>query len=533
MTNTARKSLNRNIILVLIAAQLALVLALQVVYAPAIVSAPQNSGTTSSDSMNGVSVTYTDAPSGLGTDYSLTDTSVSAAASQMATPAPSKHVQVIVSLEGTPMMNYAADNNISVAQALQTSGGKKNLENLRYIRETAISELSQYIIERRYDYSTVMNAFSATIEYGNLAAIEKNKRVKNVMLSQTYLAPEAVTENYVDVYETGIFNSEGVGYDGTGTVVAVVDTGTDYTHEVFDMELAADTLAITKDDVAAVVSELTATSLSREQGDSIDEDNLYLTSKLPFAYDYADSDTNVYPHESHGTHVAGIIAGKSDKITGVATGAQIATFKVFSDYTSGAHSEWILAALNDAVLLGVDAINMSLGTSCGFSREVDDYAQNQVFDAVNAAGICLVVAASNDGSSAQNSTWGSTNLVSNPDSGTLGSPGSYNAALSVASVSGVKTKYFVSGGEDIYFAESRLVGKVEPNDFVGSLLGDKTDGEYDYTVVPGVGAGYNYPGIDVKGKIAVVKRGGGVNFEDKVRAAATNGAIGVIVYNNV
>lgn len=537
MTNTARKSLNKKLILIIMAALLALVLALQVVYAPAIVSAPKNSAgkdVASSDSMNGVSVKYTQVENGLAGDdydYRLNDTSVSAA-SQMATPAPSKKVDVIVSLEGTSMMDYATSMGMSVAQAVVTDGGKKNLQNLRYIRESVANEVSQYIIERRYDYSTVMNAFSATVYYGDIVAIERSSKVKNVILSETYLAPQAVTENYVDVYETGIFNSDGVGFDGTGTVVAVVDTGTDYTHEVFNMELNADTLAITKDDVAAISSTLTATSLSAEKGDIINEDDLYLTSKLPYAYDYADSDANVYPHEAHGTHVAGIIAGKSKTITGVAPGAQIATFKVFSDYNSGAKSEWILAALNDAVALGVDAINMSLGTSCGFSREVDEELINSVYDSINDAGICLVVAASNDASSAQSSTWGNTNLASNPDSGTVGSPGSYNAALSVGSVSGVKTKYFITDGEEKYFAESRLVGKTDPNDFVGGMLGNNTEGEFEYVLIPGVGLPINYTGIDVEGKIALVKRGTS-NFEEKVRVAASRGAVGVIVYNNV
>ncbi|MDE5593748.1 MAG: S8 family serine peptidase, partial [Clostridiales bacterium] len=172
------------------------------------------------------------------------------------------------------------------------------------------------------------------------------------------------------------------------------------------------------------------------------------------------------------------------------------------------------------------------GPAGGFSREVDEELKNQVYDSINAAGICLVVAASNDASSAQSSTWGNTNLASNPDSGTVGSPGSYNAALSVGSVSGVKTKYFMYNGKEKYFAESRLIGKIESNDFVAGLLGDKTEGEFEYVVVPGVGGDSDYATVNVMGKIAVVKRGV-TNFEDKVRAARDQGAIGVIVYNNV
>lgn len=448
------------------------------------------------------------------------------------TPKSSDEITVIVDAGGTPMMQYSYGRGISVAQALSTREGRANLAALEAARDAAFDSVSKYIIERRYDYSTIMNAFSATVKYGDVAKIEASDRVVNVIISDSFEKPEAVTENYVDVYETGIFNSSGVGYDGTGTVAAVLDTGTDYSHEAFDMVLDESSLAISKDDVAAVVPYLAATSFSAAESVDIDEDDLYLSSKLPFAYDYADSDTNVYPYESHGTHVAGIIAGKSERITGVAPKAQIATFKVFPDKDEGASQEGLIAALNDAVALGVDVINMSLGSSCGFSREGDDDAINEVYDAINAAGICLVVAASNSYSSAQNSTWGNTNLASNPDSGTIGSPASYPASLAVASVSGVKTRYFTVNGTEVYFNESRLAGKTDPNDFVAGLLGDDENGEYEYVVVPGIGLSVNYSDIDVNGKIAVVRRGT-TSFEEKVRVAAGKGAKGVIVYNNV
>ncbi|MCH5153611.1 MAG: leucine-rich repeat protein [Clostridiales bacterium] len=531
MTTKARKSFSRKLIILITAALMCFVLALQFVSAPVLnVSSGAASASVGS---NGVNISYSNAESGFaGEDYALSDSSVESHAATAGTPAPSDEVTVIVTVGGTPMMQFATAKNMSVAEAMATKEGKDNLEKLNAKRDLAKESVSKYIISYGFEYSTITNAFSATVKYGDVNAIRDNKYVDKVILSNTYLAPQTITENYVDVYETGIFNSSGVGYDGTGTVVAVADTGTDYTHEVFDMELDPNTLALTKDDVAAVVPMLAATSMSAARGEIIDEDDLYLKSKLPFAYDYADSDDNVYPREAHGTHVAGIIAGKSDKITGVAPGAQIATMKVFSDYTSGAKTEWILAGLNDAVTLGVDAINMSLGSSCGFSREVDEEEINKIYDSINDAGICLVVAAGNEYSSAQGSTWGNTNLATNPDSGTVGSPGSYTASLSVGSVSGVKTKYFMVDDHEIYFAESRLVGKIDSNNFVDELLGDKAEGEYEYVVVPGVGLSVNYTGIDVTGKIAVIKRGNN-SFEEKIKIAMDKGAIAVVCYNNI
>lgn len=56
--------------------------------------------------------------------------------------------------------------------------------------------------------------------------------------------------------------------------------------------------------------------------------------------------------------------------------------KVFSDFKEGANTDDILAGLEDSVLLGVDAINMSLGTSCGFTRPTDEDYLNKVYDSI-------------------------------------------------------------------------------------------------------------------------------------------------------
>ncbi len=465
----------------------------------------------------------------LADDYALSEE-----LSGAAEPKAEDLVKVIVEVDAPSLIEYANEKGITVQDAMQSSEGVRVLKRAETVIESAKKALSPYLVEEGFTYSTLLSGFSATIRYKNLSDLEEDARVSTVILSDTYEEPQAITENQVNVDgSTGIFDSSMVEYDGTGTVVAVLDTGTDYTHEVFDMELDDSLTAITKDDVAAVASSLAATSMSAENDVTIDEDDLYLTTKLPYAYDYADGDPNVYPAEAHGTHVAGIIAGKSERITGVATGAQIATFKVFPDSGEGAPTDSILAALNDAVILGVDAINMSLGSSCGFTREADGDAVNVVYDRVEEAGICLVVAASNDYSSAYGSANGNTNLASNPDSGTVGSPASYAASLAVASISGVKTPYFLlSDGTEIYFRESRLVGQTDENDFVAEMLGDAQEGTFDYVVIPGVGYEANYTGIDVNGKIAVVRRGGNT-FEQKVSIAKSMGAKGVIIYNNV
>lgn len=60
------------------------------------------------------------------------------------------------------------------------------------------------------------------------------------------------------------------------------------------------------------------------------------------------------------------------------------------------------------------------------------------------------------------------------------------------------------------------------------------DGDHKLPLVyAGFGQPSDYAGLDVKGKVALVSRGAGVTFVNKVRNAATAGAAAVIVFNNV
>ena len=73
----------------------------------------------------------------------------------------------------------------------------------------------------------------------------------------------------------------------------------------------------------------------------------------------------------HGTHVAGISAAndvEGSGVVGMAPDAQIVVMKVFSR-SGGAYLYDILNALEDAMILGCDVANLSLGSaalSAGF-----------------------------------------------------------------------------------------------------------------------------------------------------------------------
>lgn len=424
----------------------------------------------------------------------------------------------------------------SVKDYAASRDAQSYLSSLAVKQKELISEFGREIeITTSYSYTTILNGFAAQIRYKDLEYLEKHSKVDNVIISETYARPQyEVTTNDVNVYGTGIYDSSDVDYNGEGTIVAVLDTGLDYTHTAFQQQPQGN-VALTRDDVDALVNDTTAAALSAgrtEDAFTLSTDQVYLSKKVPFAYDYADKDADVYPYEDHGTHVAGIIAGQDDEITGVATEAQLAIMKVFpSDDDSGAETQDILAALSDCVLLNVDAINMSLGSSAGFTRESDEEGINEIYDSIRDTGICLIVAASNDGSSAQQGRYGDTNLTSNPDSGTVGSPASYEAAMAIASISGVKTKYMVANGDTpVYITDSSTIAG-DKNDFIGELM-NRGYTTLEYVTVPGLGQSADYLGLDLEGKVALVRRGTST-FEDKIKMAQSKGAIACIIYNNV
>ncbi|MGN0807881.1 MAG: leucine-rich repeat protein [Candidatus Coproplasma sp.] len=452
--------------------------------------------------------------------------------------------------------------------------------------------------ELKYSYNNAMSGVAITVPLGSLATIMSIDGVSSVSLSTTYYRPTEVDEsssgqtNYSKIYANGIYDSSeyvAQGIDGMGMTVAVLDTGLDYTHDAFNPEnmieqypsggMSLDTVRETFEN-----KELMAEKLSGSSAEDV-----YVNQKVPFAYDYADHDADVYAsYSQHGTHVAGIVAGKTDEhytdkdgndsgnsFIGVAPEAQLVICKVFTDNLDspdigGAKSEDIMAALDDCVALGVDVINMSLGTSAGFSSEalrisenikgIDTEGEelNRVFENIRNSGISLMVAASNDFSAGYGSQFG-TNLASNPDSGTVGSPSTYDGAMSVASVNGQMANYMlanatvdanqnVSGGSAIYYEESRNEDSDAYN-FLDDMLGkvgeegSVNSATFKYVVVPGYGDSTDYTTSvrraladkqEGEKVIAIVKRGGnGLTFKKKIQTAKSRGADAVIVYNNV
>ncbi len=486
---------------------------------------------------------------------------------------------VMVTLSGDPLVDKRG--NTAVTEYLGSWSGEVAKANIANEQSAFLQALTKkgipYSVKRSYD--TVLNAVAIEVNTKYVSEIKKMEGVDSVVITTAYAEPQTVdttnhdvVTNETDVYETGIYDSSAFAAKyGEGTVVAVLDTGLDYTHAAFQGFKSENVnYAWNREYIKSVIENKHLVAETRSG--SLDAADVYVSEKVPYAYDYADDDADVYPsYSNHGTHVAGIIggydpSGYTDKdgnpitdkqFLGVVPDAQLVICKVFTDDLDdpdlgGAVSEDIVAALEDCVTLGVDVINMSLGSSCGFTTtdDGDDEGEmlNAVYTRVMESGISLICAASNDYSAGYGGVYG-TNLSTNPDSGTVGSPSTYAGALSVASINGQKASYLVANEESetnkayVFFEEARDINS-NPLDFVKGLTEafPANNGSFEYVVVPGVGQAADYTStvkrlfIDKSGnnlgRIALIKRGT-TTFEEKVKLAMENGAAGVIVYNNV
>ncbi len=448
-----------------------------------------------------------------------------------------EEISVIITLDIINLMDAyeKTDKTMSFADfALNSDAAKQIHDQISQQKAQILDALDQKAIGYTLgdEYNTLLTGFELVVRAADVKstglALPKSA---GLVIGEVYKpADTELVENTVNVYSTGIFNSAGSGFDGSGMVVAVLDTGLDYAHSAFSTEnFTSKKLGLDYETVKSLMSQTTAGKLAA----GLTADDVYISDKVPFGFDYADADPDVYSdHNNHGTHVSGVICGKDDTITGVAPNAQLVSMKVFSSVMDTARSAWILSALEDCVILGVDVINMSLGTSAGFSTPGTEELESGVYEKIREAGISLIVAASNSYSSAYGSDKnGNLGLTSNPDTGTVGSPGTYPGAMSVASINGVETPYILYNKTIMYFSETTN-GSAEENNFFDRLLGDEDSKDIEFVLIPGVGRSADYTGIDVKGKIALVRRGDNT-FEEKAVIAQNQGAAGIIIYNNV
>ena len=96
--------------------------------------------------------------------------------------------------------------------------------------------------------------------------------------------------------------------------------------------------------------------------------------------------------------------------------------------------------MEDCVRLEVDTVNLSLGAAAGFT---DVPTMMETMNKFLESDIQIIIAAGNDTNNAYGNRWGmNMSLLPNPDTGLVGTPSTYSAAISVAWVQEVVNNAF-------------------------------------------------------------------------------------------
>lgn len=391
------------------------------------------------------------------------------------------------------------------------------MNDIEYSQEYYIEEIKKISENAVFNnqYKLLINGFSVETRYGDKKNIEEIEGVKKVSLAQTYYRDVSNAMEIVDIPKV----LDEYGYDGRGKVVAVLDSGVDYTHK--DMVISPGVeVKLTKDIIEEV-------KMERQ-----DKKGKYFSSKIPFGYNYADKNEDIVDRVvenidyGHGMHVAGIIGANCQNkdeieqykgLKGVAPETQILAMKIFSNdpRNKGASEADIIAAIEDAVAYGADIINMSFSMTAGFQDPEE--GQQKAIQAAIDEGIIVVGAAGN----AAYSTYPKKNdkLF---DIGTIGAPGLAKESIQVASYENSKRM--------TYALTARLGEKKEMIPYVLSDF-DISSLESEYEVVYcGLGKKEELEGKNLTGKIALLERGV-IEFQEKKLNVQEKGAIGAIIYN--
>ena len=382
-------------------------------------------------------------------------------------------------------------------------------------------------IRVRWQYSALFRGAAIEGTKAALALADAWPGVASLSLSRVWTqAAETILDPLDPSNSLAVMHAEDTGYDGDGVLIAVIDSGMNVGHKAFDVYDNIMDPALTYEDVEAFV---------REGG----TEGRYLSSKIPYLYDYCDQDRSVHTTAVHGTHVAALAAGYARRtdgtveFRGVAPAAQLIMMKVFPDDASrGADDADILKAIEDAYLLGADVINLSLGSTDPFmDAEGVTALYKEIMKKLEADGVVVCCAAGNFGTALTGKT-GERELpgCGYTDYASACAPAVYDGTVAVAAVNTLF--YEVSGGlvvgdRGIWYSDAVSESEEEILPSADDLAGQ----ELEYVVIGGLGREVDFRGLDLTGCAAVVKRGE-IYFSEKVRNAAAAGAVLCIIYNN-
>ena len=354
------------------------------------------------------------------------------------------------------------------------------------------------------EYTNAFVGFAVEAPGSALSAIQKVEGVKTAFIEGVHKPMETAAQGsgapvLKNASSLAMTRANEVALKGDRQVIEVIDSGLQTDHDAFAGSMDGVNVRMSQADVQAFAGKL-------PHGGA----GTYVNSKIPFAYDYADNDADVVPHSekdlSHGTHVTAIAAANADVLQGTAPHAQIVVAKVASDEDGSMPDSALLAALDDALIIKPDVINLSLGDDSGMSSDAGSVFAG-VYEKLAAAGITVNAAGGNAFSNAYGNNSGQNKpFATDPDTGTLGEPASYKSTLAVASVDNQEALSYVSLGDRKIAYRTALDGQSE------AVRGLRDITEKTYRIVDAGAGGTDqleqYAGADLSGVIVLEDKGG-------------------------
>ena len=413
------------------------------------------------------------------------------------------------------------------------------IEKTNQDHEQFLKELEKQSIQfkKLYDFNLLFNGLALETTYGDAKKIRGLARVDAVdyaplgrtRVAETQPVPASPTSTTTKVSEeNSLINLQPLwdkGIKGQGQVVAIIDSGVDPAHDVF---------RLTDISKAKYKSEAEIEEAKKKAGITYGK---WYNNKIVYIHNYSDMDDNVKEEDpiSHGAHVAGTAVGNASQpspngeiIRGVAPEAQLMFLRVFSDTKGGQVQNFIYTkAVEDAVKLGADSINMSLGTASGSVYDVGEITR-QAFDTARKAGVTITVASTN---MATNGFWHSKPLATTPDYGMTGTPSVNPNVISVASINSLTKHESTEASLTIDALKGSVDfpdGKIPMHSFV-ERDAFRTTIPQSYLHVDKGGLDH-YQADSINGHLVLTERGGEVSDVDKVKELKRAGATGVIFY---
>lgn len=379
-----------------------------------------------------------------------------------------------------------------------------------------------------HNYVHTFNGFAAQMSKSAADALRNNPDVAGVWEDEMFTIDTANTPEFLGL--TGADGQHTLNIKGEDVVVGILDTGITPENPSF-----ADDGSYT--DPAALGWEGVC--------DAGEDDTFSCNNKLIGARYYGDTFASVYdiqtelgefigPRDAdgHGSHTAGTAAGNEGVpamkngaqigvMSGIAPRARVAAYKVCwnSDYTTpegedqaGCFPSDSMAAIDQAVVDGVDVLNFSIGGS----RTDLTYPSTSAMLRAADAGVSVAVSAGNSG----------------PETQTIGTPAPWVTTVGASTYDGVSAtnamQASVNGDPMLYsFVEGAITKPLsETGPVAGKLvLAEPLRGCYDDGVTPTPLANAE----EVAGNIALIQRGD-CAFTQKVTRAVESGASAVVVY---